>query len=55
MPKDNDLLKTMEVITSQREELSDITDKVEEIIRKTGIKSGILPLVCCPYYSRVDH
>ena len=40
------MLKTIEVVTRRDQELVDITEKVREIVRESGVREGIVYLYC---------
>jgi len=40
------VLKTIEVVTRRDQELVDITEKVREIVRESGVREGIVYLYC---------
>ncbi|MBO3769558.1 MAG: secondary thiamine-phosphate synthase enzyme YjbQ [Thermoproteota archaeon] len=35
------VLNTIEVVSTSRQQFIDITDKVEEVVRKSGVKNGV--------------
>lgn len=40
------MLKTIEVVTRKHQEFVDITDKVQEVVRESGIAEGVAYIYC---------